>query len=99
MKSLKELMHGITGVMEILRGRMRRIEGNVASQERRLNDIESAQGPTLHAMEVEHLHSVDVEEVRRDAMTNGELRTDLESQYGFSKWAKKLIDGIVSKRA
>lgn len=53
---------------------------------------------SLHTLEAAEEHRVEREETRRDAMSDGELRTDLEEQYGKNRWATKLIDDLVTSR-
>lgn len=53
---------------------------------------------SIHSMEVKHENRVENEKLRRDAMNDGNLRHDLEKQYGITRWAKKLIDEILAMR-
>ena len=53
---------------------------------------------STHDLEVRHNTQKMSETTRRDALTDRDLRCDLERQYGKSSWSKKLIDQVLKDR-
>lgn len=98
MKTLWELTGGIAKIVDVLLGRMSRVEEDVLLQERRLSKMEEKSEPSIHSMEVKEHDRVEQEEVRQDALSEENLRQELKVQYGSSGWARKLIDSIMLNR-
>lgn len=91
MKYLKELAGRLIQKTKLL-------ESVVASQKQRILHLEAKEEPSIHAMEVEHERQTHNIDEMRSSMSDADLRLDLEKQYGNTKWAKKVIDGIVTAR-
>ncbi|MCO6431763.1 MAG: hypothetical protein J5J00_12970 [Deltaproteobacteria bacterium] len=98
MKTLWELTRGISKVVGVLLGRITRLEKRVASQERRIAEMEGIEGINLHSMEVKQEEIVEREEVRREGLSEQAYKHELESQYGDTKWAKKVINEMIGER-
>lgn len=98
MKTLRELTRGIAKIVDILLGRMSRVEEDVLSQGRRLTEMEERNKPSIHSMEVKEQGRLEQEEARQDTLSENDLRHELKIKYGASVWAKKLIDSILLQR-
>lgn len=98
MRTLQALVRGIADIAEILLRRVRRVEQNAALQERRISDLEGARGSQLHSMEEKQEAKIEREERRQDTLSDQELARDLERQYGTTRWAKRVINELMSKR-
>lgn len=98
MKSLWELTRGIASIVNTLLGRVGTLEDRSRSQEQRLDALEDKGNQNFHSMEMEQERKVEGEIKRQDKLTDGELREELNEQYGASNWSRRLIDSIISKR-
>jgi len=98
MKTLWELTRGIAKIVDVLLGRMSRVEEDILSQERRLSKMEERDDPSIHSMEVKERRRVEQEQARQDTLSESDLRQELKVKYGVSGWAKKLIDSIILNR-
>ena len=78
--------------------RMRALEVSVASQSNAISKLGPADRPSIQEMQIAEEARVAGNAERRDAMSEGELRVDLEKTYGVTRWARRLVDGIVAKR-
>lgn len=104
MKRLSEFVSptSVVALISRMTRKLKTLEGIVASQRRRLFNL-GAKGikevPSTHTMEIEQDNRMEIDVQRRDAMSDPELRVDLEKKYGKTGWAKKLVNEIVSARA
>ena len=90
--------YSLVRLVSELKGEIRGLKGTVTSQRERLSKLETGGQSSIHSMEVEQHNQKQREVKRRDPMTDGELRSDLEKQYGTTNWARKLINGLLAKR-
>jgi hypothetical protein len=98
MKTLWELTRGIAKIVDLLIGRMNRLEQNVSSQEQRLAGMEEKRDSSIHSMEVTQSEKVEREEARQDTLSDRDLRDELNVKYGSTKWAKSLINTVILGR-
>lgn len=98
MNTLWNVTRQITKVVSVLLGRFTTLEKDVASQEKRINDIEDKEKNNLHSLEVRQQENIEKEESRQDKLTDKELTQELEVKYGTTKWAGNLISRIIRKR-
>ncbi len=98
MKTLWELTRGIAKIVDILLYRMNKVEEGVVSQEQRLSEMDQKLAPQLHSMEVRQLQKFEQEKERHDVLSDNELRRELKSKYGTTKWARSLINSLILGR-
>lgn len=98
MKTLWELTRGIAKILDSVMGRMTNLEKDVSSQERRLDELEARHESSTHSMEVKESKRRDQEDVRQDALSDGDYRKEMTEKYGTTNWAKKLINELVLRR-
>jgi len=100
MKQLRELVRRapvVKFVAKLLR-QMKRLEDTITVQSDRLSDLEAKEIPSIHSLELIQEVRIQNESDRHAAMSEPELRRDLEKEYGGTKWAKKLINEIMAAR-
>lgn len=98
MKTLWELTRGIAKIVDVLLGRMSRVEEDILLQGRRLSEMEEIKKSSIHSMEVKEQGRLEQEEARQDTLSESDLRHELKGKYGASGWATKLINSIMAKR-
>lgn len=74
------------------------IDGRMKVLENRLAALETGDAMSIHYLELKEHHRSQDEKIRLRSLNDGELRLDLEKQYGTTKWATRLIDKIIDQR-
>lgn len=98
MRPLWDLTRRIAAIVGILQGRLSKLERELSSQERRVSDLEDIKEHDLHSMEVQQSERVEREDARQEELSDSQLRSELETKYGTTKWAKDLISSIIFGR-
>lgn len=98
MRTLWDLTKGIAKIVEVLLGRINKLEEDVSSQGRRITGVENKSQPSIHSMEVKESDRRESEEARQDTLSDNALREELKTKYGTTKWAKNLISSIILGR-
>lgn len=95
---VRRVRRSITRIFGGINGRLGALERRLSAQGRRIRELESEAGESLHSLEGTELKRREVESERQDLLSDGQLRVDLRSRYGATKWAAKLINEIIRKR-
>lgn len=64
----------------------------------RKNGPEGQGGADMHSMETDQRDKLEREDARQDALSDSDLRAELENKYGTTKWANRLVKSIMLGR-
>ena len=81
-----------------LKEQIRKLEKRINKQHTIIVELESHIDPSIHDLEFAEQNRKDCEQSRCEALSDPELRVDLQHKYGVSAWSTKMINQILSKR-
>ncbi len=102
MRTLRTMMvrtrSSFSRILNRLDGRMRQIEIYTATQNERLSDLENQDGARIPGLEKKEHDRKGVEKTRTDALSDTQLKSELDKQYGDTQWGTKIVAEIMDKR-